>query len=77
MGAFRPSVEARAEEWLGQKLTPDIDWRCWHLIGYDLGFDANMNPVFFEANAQTRQTTVNVRTRPDGTEYYFESDYYP
>ena len=77
LSAFRPSVEARAEEWLGKKLTPDIDSRCWHLIGYDFTFDSDMKPIFFEANAQTRQTIVNVRSREDGTEYHFESDFYP
>ena len=77
LSAFRPSVEARAEEWLGKKLTPDIDSRCWHLVGYDFTFDSELKPVFFEANAQTRQTIVNVKKKPDGTEYYLESEFYP
>ena len=29
IGAFRPSVEARAEEWLGQKIPEHLDNRCW------------------------------------------------
>ena len=54
IGAFRPSVEARAEEWLGQKIPEHLDDRCWQLIGYDIAFDADLKPIFFEANAQTR-----------------------
>ena len=65
MSAFRASVEVRAEEWLGQKLEREVNDTCWQLIGYDISFNNDLQPVFFEANSQTRQTIIkNTQTDP-------------
>ena len=77
IGAFRPSVEARAEEWLGQKLPDHLDDRCWQLIGYDIAFDADFKPIFFEANAQTRQTISMMVKQPDGSFVPGVSSFFP
>ena len=77
IGAFRPSVEARAEEWLGQKLPDHLDDRCWQLIGYDIALDADLNPIFFEANAQTRQTISMMVKQPDGSFVPGVSEFFP
>ena len=77
IGAFRPSVEARAEEWLGQKLPDHLDDRCWQLIGYDIALDADLNPIFFEANAQTRQTISMMVKQPAGSFVPGVSEFFP
>ena len=69
LGALRPVVEMGAEQWMGERLSDDVNKRCFMLLGYDILFDENHNFGLCEINSIVYQYLNFYKKLPDGTTY--------